>query len=103
MPAAVCPLEADEEVERVGGTRIVELAHARQDEQRLRDLVVPVRRVVRDEPTVVDRLAGLERAEEVVLEEELSRAIRALPGQFVAGRGPVLVQPPHRRKRLVEG
>ena len=103
MPAAVGALEAEEDVESVRGARVVELAGPGEDQQRLRDLVVPVGRVVRDEPSGMDRLSGRERAEEVVLEEELRGAVRALLRPRLAGGEPVLVQAPHRRERLVEG
>src|SRR5262245_35641691 len=51
----------------------------------------------------MDRLSRRERTEETVLEEELGGAVRALLRPALACRGPVLVQAPHRRQRLVEG
>ena len=64
-----------EQVDGIRRARIVGEAHAGEDDKRLEAFVVPVRRPVRRHARVVDPLAGGERPEEPVLEEQLGGAL----------------------------
>src|SRR5438034_2229141 len=102
LPAAVRPPEAEQVGESVVHALVVELAEAAEHEQRLQDVVMPVRRVVERQPAALDHLAGAERAKESMAEEELRRPPGCLLGPSGTGGAGVFVEPPDRQQRLVE-
>jgi hypothetical protein len=67
-------------VEGVGGARVAHPPNPGQHEERLQDVVVPVRRITRLEPGRVDDLSGTQAAKQPVLEEQLGGAIRGGSG-----------------------
>src|SRR5918996_1642222 len=86
-PAAVREPSLLEQVDTVSCARVVREPHAGEHDQRLEEVVVPVRRRVRRHERLTDRLTADERPEESVLEEELGGA----PG---GGPRPPLPRPP---------
>jgi hypothetical protein len=77
-------------------------AHARQHDERLQHVVVPVRWPVRRQPFGIDRLTGRQRPVQAVIEEQLCAASRRRGHIGIAGGGGVLVQTPDRRQGLME-
>jgi hypothetical protein len=79
------------------GARVVPPAGPVDDEQRLQEVVVPVRRIVRAREGRVDRLSGTPGEHKLVFEQKLTGRQDGFPACAVTRRAGVLVQTPQGR------